>query len=182
MQVMLGLAQSFSRTRSWELNIRNTLSRSGSPGLLPRLRVRPFCTVGTELHHVGPPRLVTVIPVLGGCEMLSYGRGVCWSLAQRSSAGRQDTPWTGHQFIAGQTDIHLGASVDLLPLRQLQRPLPEEGGAHKGCRHLEPNTGEEDQAKQQVDEGRGRRGRKANKTAKEQKGNPNPKRSIRPNT
>ncbi|KAL7856020.1 hypothetical protein AOLI_G00196240 [Acnodon oligacanthus] len=57
-----------------------------------------------------------------------------------------------------------GASVDLLPLRQLQRPLPEEGGAHKGCRHLEPNTGEEDQAKQQVDEGRGRRGRKANKT------------------
>ncbi|KAL7856026.1 hypothetical protein AOLI_G00196300 [Acnodon oligacanthus] len=67
-------------------------------------------------------------------------------------------------------------------LLQLQRPLPEEGGAHKGCRHLEPNTGEEDQAKQQVDEGRGRRGRKANKTAKEQKGNLNPKRSIRPNT
>ncbi|KAL7858772.1 hypothetical protein AOLI_G00188740 [Acnodon oligacanthus] len=58
----------------------------------------------------------------------------------------------------------LRAGLLTLSHRQLQRPLPEEGGAHKGCRHLEPNTGEEDQAKQQVDEGRGRRGRKANKT------------------
>ncbi|KAL7864232.1 hypothetical protein AOLI_G00156520 [Acnodon oligacanthus] len=27
----------------------------------------------------------------------------CWSLSQQSSGGRQDTPWTGCQSIAGQT-------------------------------------------------------------------------------
>uniref|UniRef100_A0AAR2LPN5 Phosphodiesterase n=1 Tax=Pygocentrus nattereri TaxID=42514 RepID=A0AAR2LPN5_PYGNA len=30
----------------------------------------------------------------------------CWSLSQQSLGERQDTPWTGHQSIAGQTDRH----------------------------------------------------------------------------
>ncbi|KAL7835203.1 hypothetical protein SRHO_G00294500, partial [Serrasalmus rhombeus] len=34
------------------------------------------------------------------------GRGVCWSLSQRSLGRMQDTPWTGRQSIAGQTDRH----------------------------------------------------------------------------
>ncbi|KAL6466946.1 hypothetical protein MHYP_G00247500, partial [Metynnis hypsauchen] len=68
----------------------------------------------------------------------------CWSLAQLSSGERQDTPWTGRQSIAGQTDRQshtprgnlacpIGLSACLWTVGGIRRKPTQTRGEHANC-------------------------------------------------